>query len=73
MAPADTIVRFEPARFVVVCPAGHQASQTVKYVRLLEPRGTDPLVFYCSQCNRTWPPTDDELIELKRQVKTGEL
>jgi len=53
--------------FEIVCPNGHNQTVTFSQKEFEEALKSGALVFHCNTCDTDWPPTSEEITNLRRQ------
>jgi hypothetical protein len=53
--------------FEIVCPNDHGQTVTFSQEKFEESLKSGALVFHCNTCDTDWPPTSEEITNLRRQ------
>jgi hypothetical protein len=51
----------------IVCPNDHNQTVTFSQAGFEEALKSGGLVFHCNTCDTDWPPTSEEITELRKQ------
>jgi hypothetical protein len=57
--------------FEIVCPNDHNQTVTFSQKEFEEKLKSGALVFHCNTCDTDWPPSHEEIAEIRRQLSAS--
>jgi hypothetical protein len=58
----------DPIPVAARCPNGHRYAWKYTHGRLRELLDSETLMFYCHKCDTRFPPTEEEILNLRKLV-----
>jgi len=56
----------ERMKFEIVCPNDHDQTVTFSQEEFEQTLKSGALVFHCNTCDTTWPPSHEEIVEIRK-------